>query len=361
MNFTFLIGNGFDLNLGLKTRYTDFLEYYKTINEDDSNGVRFLKEQICNEETGYLWSNAEEAFGQSTAQYVANNLNAIDFCESHENFCYKLSEYLINQQDKYNFSKLKTTIAKAFVAGLQSYIKGFKEVEATQIKNVIDSFQNGGFKYNFINFNYTNTLDLCISAVKANNGILGKRRLNNNVFDNSIGSVIHVHGTTKNSMVLGVNDKSQIADLRIFDGYGDEYIGSIIKQQTNELNRENTDKKAFDILKNSDLIYVYGMSIGITDKLWWERICQLMEMNKRLHLILHVFNAPKPQLFMREVIIFERNKRSEFMHYFKPKKISDESHITEIANRIHIDSSNIFCALEGLSTESQKNVSLVSL
>ena len=28
MNILYLIGNGFDLNLGLPTRYSDFLEYY---------------------------------------------------------------------------------------------------------------------------------------------------------------------------------------------------------------------------------------------------------------------------------------------------------------------------------------------
>lgn len=28
MNMLYLIGNGFDLNLGLPTRYSDFLEYY---------------------------------------------------------------------------------------------------------------------------------------------------------------------------------------------------------------------------------------------------------------------------------------------------------------------------------------------
>ena len=28
MNITFLIGNGFDLNLGLATAYSDFVKYY---------------------------------------------------------------------------------------------------------------------------------------------------------------------------------------------------------------------------------------------------------------------------------------------------------------------------------------------
>ena len=39
MNITFLIGNGFDLNLGLKTTYHNFLDYYylKIIDDDNDN------------------------------------------------------------------------------------------------------------------------------------------------------------------------------------------------------------------------------------------------------------------------------------------------------------------------------------
>ena len=29
MNITFMIGNGFDRNLGLKTTYSDFIKWYK--------------------------------------------------------------------------------------------------------------------------------------------------------------------------------------------------------------------------------------------------------------------------------------------------------------------------------------------
>ena len=36
MNITFMIGNGFDLNIGLKTRYKDFiLDYLKVDTKDD--------------------------------------------------------------------------------------------------------------------------------------------------------------------------------------------------------------------------------------------------------------------------------------------------------------------------------------
>ena len=35
MNVTFLVGNGFDINLGLKTKYTDFYPSYLAKGYDD--------------------------------------------------------------------------------------------------------------------------------------------------------------------------------------------------------------------------------------------------------------------------------------------------------------------------------------
>ena len=41
MNIVYLIGNGFDLRLGLPTRYEDFLEFYKKQHPyySDNDGV----------------------------------------------------------------------------------------------------------------------------------------------------------------------------------------------------------------------------------------------------------------------------------------------------------------------------------
>lgn len=46
MNVTFLIGNGFDLNLGLATQYPDFLKEYLVDNPDDTAEIRTFKEDI---------------------------------------------------------------------------------------------------------------------------------------------------------------------------------------------------------------------------------------------------------------------------------------------------------------------------
>jgi len=47
MNITFLIGNGFDVNLGLKTRYIDFYKYFSSLESaKDSAAVKKFKKEI---------------------------------------------------------------------------------------------------------------------------------------------------------------------------------------------------------------------------------------------------------------------------------------------------------------------------
>ena len=46
MNVTFLIGNGFDINLGLRMKYTDFIEIYREIQPQDNEIIKKFKGNI---------------------------------------------------------------------------------------------------------------------------------------------------------------------------------------------------------------------------------------------------------------------------------------------------------------------------
>ena len=43
MKILYIIGNGFDLNIGLKTSYTNFYDYYNSLTSTKEK-VKFLKE-----------------------------------------------------------------------------------------------------------------------------------------------------------------------------------------------------------------------------------------------------------------------------------------------------------------------------
>ena len=58
MNITFLIGNGFDLNLGLNTRYSDFYPYFIE-KSTENNMIRTWLEA-----DELLWADLEEQLGK---------------------------------------------------------------------------------------------------------------------------------------------------------------------------------------------------------------------------------------------------------------------------------------------------------
>ena len=341
MNVTFLIGNAFDLNIGLETTYTAFLKNYAVITEDDNELLKYFKTNILKD--AKMWSNAEKAFGTATKKFKEDGYSAEEFCFCHEDFCVKLAKYLLGQEGKLNYTSLNDIISKGFANGIRNYKRGFRETEIEALTTAENTF-SGGFTFNFISFNYTAVLDLCVEAVRSKTGLIGKRTMRSGTSDNQLGKILHVHGTVHKDMVLGVNDLSQIKEPILFDGFDEEYINEIIKQKTNEINEENSDKKAFDLLKSSDLIYVYGMSIGETDKLWWERICELMKQKPNLHVIIHSFDAPEDGLIRRSFRLFINNARKSFTAYSN----LDETKKNEIETRIHIDRTNIFGDLNKL-------------
>lgn len=341
MNITFLIGNGFDLNVGLETTYSSFLKEYTVINETDSDLVKLFKTSILKD--AKMWSNAEKAFGVATKEFKEKGYNAEDYCLCHEDFCVKLADYLLNEEQKLNYTALNGILSKGFSNGIRSYKKGFREAEVNTILTA-EGYYGGGFVFNFINFNYTSLLGLCFEAVRTKSGLLGSRTTRAGTSNNQLGKILHVHGTVHKDMVLGVNDITQIEEPSLFDGYDEEYISEIIKQKTNEINEENSDKKAFDLLKTSNLIYIYGMSIGDTDKLWWNRICEMMNKDPNLHLIIHKYDAPDDGLIRRAYRLFVNDTRKSFTSY---SGLDDESR-KNIERRIHIDKSNIFDELKNL-------------
>ncbi len=333
MNITFFIGNGFDLNLGLQTTYNDFVKIY--IDIGTNNKVVSYFKSIISKDFNY-WCNAEEAIGKITKQFKEDGFNAEDFSICHEDFCNNLSEYLTLQENQINYKTNKEKISKTLAETFDQFIKNFRTTERNNITTDMNAF-NPQRKYQFINFNYTNTLQKCINTLKESNTL--------SVYASNITRLINVHGTLKEDMVFGVHDISQIAEPTLFEGYGYEYISQIIKNQTDEFNRQNTYSNAIDIINGSQLIYIYGMSNGITDTFWWKKICSWLKSNERYHLILHRYNAPKRNIIARKYLTYERESREHFLQYCNYDQTTKDG----LMNRIHIDDSNIFEGLNNIA------------
>lgn len=347
MNITFLIGNGFDRNLGLDTTYSDFIKVYKK-SQAKSQTIKTFHSYI--DENEELWSSAEEAFGQYTSEFGVGEGDQFSECQA--DFCENLAQYLKEQELRIDYSSAGEKIIKAF-SRLNSITSPFPAQERAILEKVFESYASEGISFNFICYNYTRTLDKCLSLLKRKSAIIGSHKYGSQVRDHAIGQLCHVHGTVEKEMVFGVNDETQILNTKLFEcDDGDLYKNLLIKKQANAAYMENTDGKANQILTSSKIIYVYGMSCGYTDNLWWDRICKWLTANNTNHLILQKYETPPkrviPVLYQR----FEREQRRQFMEHSQ----LDEEKKRSIKSQIHITGDNIFECIHNIANPASENV-----
>jgi len=308
MNLTYIIGNGFDIGLGLKTSYADFLNEFLSLDSDwarDGKGVERLRKMIVRDRQS--WSDAEQAF----AKIDFNKLVAVDgwipSCdkELHEYraqdtcnfFIRKLGEFLMAQQERVSLS-IDDSIRHQFLKALliapvihsQSKRYSFQEWQT----QVMQTF--GSLDVNFITFNYTSVLERLLGATPFtcyNDEIMKEWgapvRFN---------TPIHVHGKLEgrevdpDKMVFGVSYRDQIEHPPL--GFDDAWIEKrFVKPDRLDFECKSVDDASSDvssILAASDVIVLFGVSLGSSDAKWWNSLGELMRKNGRMHLVYCDFN-----------------------------------------------------------------------
>lgn len=352
LNITFLIGNGFDRNLGLKTTYSDFVKYYK---KTDPKTATLKNFHTYIKENDELWSSAEIAMGKYTGELEKGQAEA--FVECQTDFCENLAEYLKDEVRRINFADSDEKVLSAF-SRLNSLVQVFPTQERSVLNDIFQKKKNENTVFNFICFNYTLTLDECLNIVQGNMGTLGVHKNGAQVFEHRIGEICHVHGTVDKEMVFGVNDDSQIKKIDVFDCEdGDLYKNLLIKVQTNASYLEDTDTKANRLLQNSNLIYVFGMSFGDTDKLWWDRICTWLSGYHERHLIIQKYDLPVKTVFPSQYQLAERKAKKEIT---KHSNLDDNKKL-EIEKRIHVTNENIFSPISRIAKPTFQEQYLLAL
>lgn len=138
MNITYFIGNGFDVNIGLKSRYADFYNAYVKMHSDDEADVikRFkagINDYIMNEshkedlqtiDRRYL----EVALGQFTDQMEENEAEVL-YLDVND----RLKEYLI---DEFKYFDAGAFSNNSFYSQLSNpVVPHFNRMTANGIKN----------------------------------------------------------------------------------------------------------------------------------------------------------------------------------------------------------------------------------
>lgn len=294
MNVTFLIGNGFDINIGMNTRYCDFYEYYK-IQPSNHTLIENVKNDLkCNSQN---WSDLEIALGDYTK--CLNTLEEFDIV--FDDIKDKLAEYMTLEQSKYSF---KLDDKSSLYQGLgfpENYLPLADKLSLKRYKNGISGASVR--KVNVITFNYTTTLEALLTF--KGDLVSGSWGDNDKM---SLHSLKHIHGLCNKNMILGVNDLMQIGNESFRQNI--DITRALIKSDCNKSLKHLIDSECKNLIEKSNLICLFGLSVGDTDKNWWELIGkQLIRPDSRLV----IFHRGNPIADNHEhKLIREENKVKSF-------------------------------------------------
>lgn len=302
MNIVYLIGNGFDINIGLKTSYEDFYDYYLKLGTDKSN-IKKIKDCLRERKNIELWSDLEYALGECSRMYD----NARDFQEVLLDINDRLREYIAseNKRIKVNpesIKKLYNDLSNPFQYLTPQKQKVFSEYRSR--------WNNYGWNVNIISFNYTFSLEKLledkqdIEIGKHNSGPIKLSR------------VYHIHGTCNKTILVGINDIDQIKNESFRT---DEDLTDIfVKQKANIGIEKLIDERCKSIIKEANLICTFGVSFGETDKLWWDKIreninrddfrCIIFDYKKDLNIDHYEFLLPSLKRKVIEKLMPQDNK-----------------------------------------------------
>ncbi len=311
-----IIGNGFDLNLGLKTSYKDFYDFYKNL-ESTKNSVNKLKTNISNNYKN--WSDLELALGQYTEEFKTVD----EFDEVIEDIGEQLAEFLKNEEAKFNVTEVDK---EKFFENLVKPEIYLPVADTNKINTFKSNFSSNAWTVDIFTFNYTTIIEKIIEEKK-------NIRIGNHIKEThavTLRSVEHIHGYVDNRMVLGINDVSQLKNKEFHKNV--DVLEAIIKEQCNIAYGHTIDSQFKTKIKQADMICIFGSSLGDTDNIWWESIGNIL---KERNIPIIIFTKGEEVISPRIGYKNNRTKRKMTNYFLKKTNLSNEE-IEKISNNIFV-------------------------
>ncbi|MBR3978356.1 MAG: hypothetical protein IKJ94_01885 [Oscillospiraceae bacterium] len=323
MNITFLLGNGFDLQLGMKTGYKSFLDWYVAQQTDDPDVAQFR--EYLKDEKSQWWSDAEIAMGQYLGNFSDENINI--YFKNIRDFKLRLSEYLTLENLRYNIVEIPD-VSDSFKAFL---LKSAKDIMLRTENLSLDSRRwVNNTKINFISFNYTDAIDRLIKVLGGRNSIIDTQ----NGYNTQLGAIYHVHGTLDSNLIMGVDNLDQLNTAQITNFT--KLRRTLVKPIVNDELGRNEHDLAIGTIRNSDYLFFYGLSYGESDKSWWQAIKKKLESDTTCQIVLFTRSSDESirDIIPEDILDYVSDKKDDFLT--KIGITSEENSYDNIRKRVFI-------------------------
>lgn len=302
MNITFLLGNGFDLQLGMETSYRSFLNWYIQQPTDDPDILKF--QNYLKDKNSKWWSDAEIAMGEYLGEFTDDNI-AVYF-KNIRDFKLNLSYYLTFENLRYDSAKISAAI------------ESFNEFLIKSAEDIMLRVDNLTLNYrrqftdatiDIISFNYTDAIDMLVSASKSSTPTIDTKYGH----ATRIGNVYHVHGTLDSSLIMGVDNLKQLDTTTIANTT--KLRRTLIKPTVNDELGRNEHTLAMQAIRSSDYMFFYGLSFGDSDRTWWLEIKTLLETRPSLQIVIFTRSSNEDirEIIPEDILDYVNDRKDEFL------------------------------------------------
>lgn len=313
MNISFLFGNGFDIRMGLESSYEKIEKAYCATPSSSTHIVKFKQSML---EKSKLWSDFELQMGKYTEEFSPDSID--EYTDCIRDFTYFLNDDLIEKERSIDYTQHDILIHDNFHA----FLLGFHNELATTYQDIIDrkiNLKSEHIVYNFISFNYTHILDICLDMAFKDNRKISTHRCSNYNYDHTVNQkVAHIHGTLDDTLIMGVDNAEQI--INPLWASSSRFCERFIKPSINKRAGTQIDINVQKLINDSEIYCIFGMSLGATDATWWKMIAnKLANYDRRLIIYSHDNKASQKLTMAADKFAYEDNIRDKFLEVAKVK------------------------------------------
>lgn len=294
-NLTCIVGNGLDMSLELNTSYRAFYEYVKKHNLHPTNSIYAAIEK----ENPEWWADFELGLGRFT-----NNIESVNEKERAEWSKTLNSELDEIKKDLKLYIIEQNKLADAHIPNID-FTKAslYSGLESGQISNILRYIpDNQLLAIRFVTLNYTDVLEKIFPNLGvATTGLYF-------IPD----PVHHIHGSIDRKISLGVNDDTQLSSF--IDANEKSYL---IKPELIRLMNDGRLEILSEYIIASNVIVLFGISLGATDKYIWNKVIDWLQQNTDRLLIIHQYERglDVSDLTERESLLLTDRVKNKFLNY----------------------------------------------
>ena len=280
-NVTFIIGNGFDLACGLRSRFSDTYDgYIRSTPTVKSDAINQFKEAIDQDIPS--WAD----FEMQLAKYAKKFNSEEELVACLRDYNAYLNDYLVSEQSRFwreydQIPKADEKILPEMGRSLSHFYYGLTQNDIAEIKKVFDF--GSAVNYKFISFNYTDIFD------KLMNKTFDKGLMRSFIDKTAIArEMLHIHGVLGSAVTLGIDNDEQILDLPYnLSRRGKRILVKPVFLQAYDRNRF---ARASYIIDQSNIICIFGWSLGDSDITWRNQLASWLKSSNGHHLIAFKYN-----------------------------------------------------------------------